>query len=110
MERVYLRADLRLFERDQNLAGRCGHRVGGGRRLSLGLAHGRLAVWLAAGRIHLLVLCRVLRVRYDRFSERVKRIAFLSTIWARSDSSSAARPQRAFFAAFFNIHFESRTG
>ena len=71
VERVHLRADLHLLVGEQDRAGRRAHRAGRGRRLSLGLADGRRAARLAAGRDHLLVLRRVLRLEPDRRGEGI---------------------------------------
>jgi hypothetical protein len=71
VERVHLRAHLRLLVGDQDRAGRRRHRARRGRRLPLGPAHGGCAARLAAGGVHLLVLRRVLRLRADRVGEGI---------------------------------------
>ena len=73
LERVHLRADLRLLVGEQDGAGGRGHRAGRGRRLPLGPADGRRAARLAAGGLRLLVLRRALRLGHDRLGEGVRR-------------------------------------
>ena len=71
LERVHLRAHLHLVVREEDRAGGRADRAGRGRRLSLGLADGRRAARLAAGRDPLLVLRRALRLVADRRGQGV---------------------------------------
>src|SRR5258706_12461930 len=76
VERVHLRAHLHLVIGEQDGAGRCDHRTGRRRRLSLGRADGGRAARIAARGGSLFVLRRVLRVRHDWSGERVNPLDF----------------------------------
>ncbi len=86
--------DLHLIERSQDRAGRRDHRTGRRRRLPLGLADGRRAVRLAAGRDPVFILRRALRLRHDRRRQGVasepQRVGLL-----RADASGKAWPAAA---------------
>src|SRR6266852_9696614 len=76
VERVHLRAHLHLVIGEQDGAGRCDHRAGRRRRLSLGRADGGRAARLAAGRDPVFLLRRVLRLGNDGSGERVNQLDF----------------------------------
>ena len=86
VERVHLRAHVRLVVGSEDRPGRRRDRAGRGRRLPLGRAHGGRAARLASRRGHLLVLRRVLRVRHDRRREGVSRSIPLQLKCARGAS------------------------
>ena len=71
LERVYLRAGVHFLDRAEDGPSWRSHRTGRGRRLSLGLADGGCASWLASGGDLLFILRRALRRFAYRRRQRV---------------------------------------
>src|SRR6266571_3355821 len=76
LERVHLRAHVRLLVRGEDGSGGSGHRARRRRRLPLGRADGGRAARLPAGGGPVFLLRRVLRVGHDGSGEGVNRLDF----------------------------------